>query len=81
MTSASTEPTLSFRAKVIAEGLIRSGRADKHSVFDQGMLRLERFDGGYYWLALNGSRLLRGASLRTAEELQPGFADAMMLSG
>ena len=72
---------LSARAKAIAEGLIRTDRAGKHGVYDQGMLRLERRGGGFYWIALDGSRLLRGARLPTADELQPRFIGAMKDAG
>jgi len=38
-----TAPDLAIspRAKAIAEGLIRTDRAGKHGVYDQGMLRLK----------------------------------------
>ena len=67
---ALTGPSVSPRAKAFAAGLIRTKRADKRGVDDQGMLRQERFDSGFYWIAPNGSRLLRGAWLPTADELQ-----------
>ena len=35
----------------------------------------------YYWIALDGSRLLRGRWLSEAEELQPKFIDAMERAG
>ena len=42
------------------------------------MLRLECHRGDdYYWIALDGSRLLRGKWLPEADELQPKFIDAM----
>ena len=75
------EPALSARGRAIATGLIRSKRADSRGVFDNGMLRLDRKGGGYYWISLNGARLLKGDKIFDADELQPGFADAMMLSG
>jgi hypothetical protein len=65
-----TEPMISPRAKAIAEGLIRTDRAGKHGVYDQGMLRLERRGGGFYWIALNGSRLLRGDRLTGAASIR-----------
>jgi hypothetical protein len=70
-------PTLSARARAIAEGLFRTARAGKHGVFEQGMLRLERRGAGYYWVALNFS----GARLFDANELQPKFIDAMERAG
>jgi hypothetical protein len=77
----SPEPTLSARAKAIAEGLIRTKRAGRHGVIDQGILKLECTKGGYYWISLDGGRVLRGAKLFEAEELQPKFIDAMERAG
>jgi hypothetical protein len=79
--TAPTEQLISPRAKAIAQGLIRTDRAETHGVYDRGMLRLECLSGGFYWIALNGSRLLRGARLPTAEELQPKFIEAMARAG
>jgi hypothetical protein len=79
--TAPTEQLISPRAKAIAQGLIRTDRAGTHGVYDQGMLRLECLSGGFYWIALNGSGLLRGARLPTAEELQPKFIEAMARTG
>jgi hypothetical protein len=70
--TAPTEQLISSRAKAIAQGLIRTDRAG---------LRLECLTGGFYWIALNGSRVLRGARLPTAEELQPKFIEAMARAG
>ena len=75
------DPAISPRARAIAEGLIRTGRAGKHGVYDHGMLRLECLAGGFYWISLDGSRVLRGAKLFDAEELQPKFADAIERAG
>ena len=75
------ESPISPRAKAIADGLIRTDRAWKHGVYDHGMLRLERRSGGFYWIALNGSRVLRGNALLNADELQPNFTDAMQSAG
>ena len=46
------------------------------------MLHL-RCHSGYdcYWIALDGSRLLRGKWFSEAEELQPKFIDAMGRAG
>jgi hypothetical protein len=74
-------PPISPRARAIAEGLIRTDRAGKHGVIDQGMLKLECTKGGFYWIALNGSGLFRGATLPMAAELQPKFIDAMERAG
>ena len=45
------------------------------------MLKLERVGGGYYWIALNGDRILSGTKLFDADELQPEFIDAMERAG
>ena len=73
--------TLSQRPRAIAEGLIRSKRADHHGVIEHGMLRLGSRKGGFYWISLDGGRLLRGADLFGAEELQGKFRDAMERAG
>ena len=74
---APADPTLSQRAKAIAEGLIRTNRADHHGVVEHAMLRLSSKKGGFYWISLDGDRLLRGPELFGAEELQGKFRDAM----
>ncbi len=68
---------VSQRARAVAQGLIRTGRAEHHGVFDRGMLKLRGRKGGNYWVSLDGSRLLRGRELFEAEELHPGFIDVM----
>ena len=72
---------ISSRARAIAEGLIRTDRAGRHGVIDRGMLKLECTKGGYYWISLNGSRLLRGTGPQGASELQATFLDAMERAG
>ena len=37
--------------------------------------------GDYYWIALDGSQLLRGKLLSEADELQPKFIDAVERAG
>jgi len=76
-----TEDTISPRAKAIADGLIRTKRAINDAALDQGMLRLRCKKGGYYWVSLNGSRVLRGWGLFDADELQPKFTAAMQSAG
>jgi hypothetical protein len=72
------ESAISARARAVAEGLIRTKRARHSGVLDQGMLKLECMSGGFYWVSLDGQRLLRGDNIwEEAEELQPKFADAM----
>jgi len=81
MTTTPTELTISARVGTIAEGLIRTKRARNPAEFDQGMLRLKCKKGGYYWISLDGGRVLRGHGLFDADELQPKFRDAMERAG
>ena len=74
-------PAISERASTIARGLIRTKRAGSIIDMDQGMLRLGCRNGGYYWVSLDGSRVLRGEALFDADELQPKFGDAMERAG
>jgi hypothetical protein len=75
------ETHISARAKAIADGLMRTGRAsDPQAV--QGHLQLRAKRGsGFYWIAASGSRLLRGDELDSAEEIQENFVQAMVLAG
>jgi len=72
---------LSQRAKVIARGLIRTGRANRGGQPDHGLIRFECPNGGFYWISLDGARLLRGTTLWDADELQPKFCAAMERAG
>ena len=81
MTTTPTAPPISPRAKAIAEGLIRTKRAGLHGVIDRGMLKLECTKGGYYWISLDGARVVRGKSIFESDELQPKFCDAMERAG
>ena len=76
-----TEELPSRRANLIAKGLVRTERAAPGAKLDCGFLWLECFAGGFYWVSLNGRRLLRGSTLEEAEELQPKFAAAMERAG
>jgi hypothetical protein len=68
----------SQRAHAIAEGLMRTDRASDLCIHrDYLRLRAKR-GGGFYWIAFDGGRLLRGDELATSEELQPHFAHAML---
>jgi hypothetical protein len=76
------DPAISLRATSIAPGLIRTERAAGIIKAHRGMLRLEcHSSDDYYWIALDGSRLLRGKWLSEATELQPKSADAMERAG
>jgi hypothetical protein len=72
------------RAHHIARGLMRTRRAIRgvmpHS--DAEFVQLPTITaGGFYWIAVDGSRVLRGHSFIDAAELQPGFADRMERAG
>lgn len=75
------DPQISPRAVAIARGLIRTGRATGPIENGPRTLSILCINGGYYWIALNGRRLLRGKAVRGAEELQQTFADAMERAG
>jgi hypothetical protein len=67
----------SRRARAIAEGLVRTGRAyDPRTVGTHIRLRA-RAGWRFYWVAVDGGELLRGDALDMAEELQQTFVDAM----
>jgi hypothetical protein len=44
-------------------------------------LRLRAILGAFYWVSLDGRRVLRGDRPDRADELQPGFIDAMVRAG
>ena len=75
------EPKMSERAAAVVKGLVRTDRAAKGISPDHGMLRLECLSGGFYWVSLDGGRLLRGADLFGADEMQAKFRDAMERAG
>jgi hypothetical protein len=75
------EPVMSERAAAIARGLVRTGRAAMGIRSDQGMLRLQCLSGGFYWISLDGSDVLRGSTLTEADELQAKFRDTMERAG
>ena len=69
---------LSQRTYAIAEGLVRTGRALEPKEA-QGYLQLRAKHGsGFYWIAPDGLRLLRGDDFYDAEELQPTFTQSMI---
>jgi hypothetical protein len=67
------------RAKAIAVGLVRTGRAAK-SRAAAGFIRADGGDATY-WISDDGARVLRGDTLDTAEQLQSGFLEAMARAG
>ena len=66
---------------MIARGLLVTKRATGTISVDHGRLRLKCGAGGYYWISLDGSQVLRGMLLSGADELQPKFIDAMERAG
>ena len=68
------------RAAAIINGLIRTGRASHPKLF-HGFVQLARATGEFYYVAFRGNLVLRGGSLKDADELQPGFSDAMERAG
>jgi hypothetical protein len=59
---------------------VRTGRASDARLF-RTWLQLRATAGNFYWIALNGSALLRGDTFDGADELQQSFADAMARAG
>jgi hypothetical protein len=74
------ELSISKRAKAMADGLIRTGRASDYGATNSHLqLRAKR--GGFYWITADGDSLMRGDTLDGAEQLQPNFAQAMVHAG
>ena len=71
----------SERTRAIAKGLLNTERAGALVEQDNDMLRLECLSGGYYWISIDGSRVLRGATISEADDLQAKFIDAMERAG
>lgn len=74
---------VSERARAIAAGLTRSGRATA-ATFVAGYLCMPCLVGArdeFYWVRSDGRKVLRGRTRDTAEELQPGFVEAMARAG
>jgi hypothetical protein len=67
------------RAQAIAAGLVRAGRATNYRVFGNFV----RADGAgaTYWVSNDGMRVLRGDTIGGADEMQPGFLEAMARAG
>jgi hypothetical protein len=74
MTAAKTE--VSDRAQAIIEGLTLSGRGSDPEVV-RSYVRLRARIGGFYWVRIDGSQLLRGINVYTAEPLQESFTESM----
>lgn len=71
------------RAKFVLKGLIATGRAIRTSEPQpqDGYVKLPRPNGAFYWLSLDGRRLLAGGFIEVAEELQIGFIESMVRVG
>ena len=69
----------SARAQAIAAGLVRAGRATNYRVFGN-FVRADGV-GATYWISHDGTRVLRGDTIGGADELQPGFLEAMARAG
>jgi len=67
-------------ASEIARGLIRTGRATRSERIGD-LLKLDRVNGGSYWLDFLGAELKQGPTLLDAEPLQDSFRLAMALAG
>jgi hypothetical protein len=68
-------------ATAVATGLCRTGRAAQHTERVGNVLRLARWDGGYYWISFDGAELRLGETLLDAEPLQSTFIAAMARVG
>jgi hypothetical protein len=62
-------------ARAIVAGLVRAGRATHYRVFGN-FVRADGV-GATYWVSNDGTRVLRGDTIGSADELQPGFLEAM----
>jgi len=78
--STITKPSITPRAKAIAEGLVRSGRATKFQV-SGGFVRADGIGTAIYWVTSDGTRVLRGDVPHSADELQTGFVEKMFVAG
>jgi hypothetical protein len=79
-----SDQSISVRAEAIAEGLLRSGRAEPPVQRISGNLRLHCITGDprhYYLIPGDGSFVLRGEALLTVEELPKSFVEAMIRVG
>jgi hypothetical protein len=70
------------RARAIAKGLVRSGRASEVVVLGTWLrAKARRGQESYFIDIAHGTHLLRGLSLTEASELSDGFAQAMVKRG
>jgi hypothetical protein len=59
---------------------VRRGSLELDGQYGQ-YVRIDRVDGGYFWIDRNGERLLRGEDADDLDELQPGFVQKMERAG
>jgi hypothetical protein len=78
MVGTLAEPT--GRALRIAQGLMRTGRASRVTTA-RGFICLRSSTSGFYWVAYDGKRVMRGYNVKTAENLQDGFISLMERAG
>jgi hypothetical protein len=71
---------LAGRARAIVDGLVRTGHGSDPR-FADAYVQLRAKIGGFYFVALDGARLLRGDTFEEAEELQAKFVEAMARAG
>jgi hypothetical protein len=80
-TSVFSDPALpSLRARAIADGLVRTGRAS-NPILTQSFICLTGGNDVYYWVAFDGRRVLRGRRTLSADDLQAGFIESMVRAG
>jgi hypothetical protein len=77
---AAAKVEVSDRARAIIEGLLRTGRGSGPHVAGAHIRLCSKIDG-FYWVRLDGSRLLRGHNLQGAARLQKSFTETMVRAG
>jgi hypothetical protein len=70
------KPEVPARARLIIEGLIRTGRGTDPHIMG-AYVRLRSKIDGFYWVRIDGGRLPRGDSVDDAEQLQASFTETM----
>jgi hypothetical protein len=78
VTAAKVE--VSAQARAIIAGLVQTGRGSDPQIAGAYVRLLARI-GGFYWVRLDGSGLLRGNNVQGAERLQQKFTETMVRAG
>jgi hypothetical protein len=78
MTAKKTE--VSNQARAIIAGLVQTGRGSDPQIAGAYVRLLARI-GGFYWVRIDGGRLLRGHNVDDAEQLQVSFTETMARAG